>query len=409
MKKNVMIVGIGAQGSTVARFIDNEPNTGMILCADQDKDAVDNVVANLRNGKGVILDGTDSDAIANAAKDYDIDIMVSGMPLEIGKGVMEAAMKAKTCYQDFCAPYGYDDNDWADGFRYISNECSRKFKEAGKSAVCATGSAPGVICVAALKTMRYLDTCNTINLMVYEGVVSKRFMPFWWSPLTALDGMAHPSWAYENGKIIRTGGFTRPIRRYFEELGKEAEFYEHAHGEAVYIGLNADKYFKGVKNVYFKYGGSGMDFARPLFVSGLLSREPELIDGQQVIPFNVILKHLPPAPKFRHEIKEIIDEGLISDSGAMVVEATGTKEGKRITVETHVMAPGMIESFERSGLTAEMYLTGQGGAIFTKMLLNDVIREPGLISSAMLNDEQVNYYERCANELGIRFETHVKE
>ena len=69
----------------------------------------------------------------------------------------------------------------------------------------------------------------------------------------------------------------------------------------------------------------------------------------------------------------------------------------------------MIESFERSGLTAEMYLTGQGGAIFTKMLLNDVIREPGLISSAMLNDEQVNYYERCANELGIRFETHVKE
>ena len=78
MKKNVMIVGMGAQGSTVARFIDKEPNAGMILCADQDKTAVNSVVANLRNGKGVILDGTDSDAIANAAKDYDIDIIVSG-------------------------------------------------------------------------------------------------------------------------------------------------------------------------------------------------------------------------------------------------------------------------------------------------------------------------------------------
>lgn len=408
MKKNIMIVGMGAQGSTVAKFIDKEPNAGMIVCADRDKIAVDNVVTALKNGKGVILDGTDDVAIAKAAKDYDIDIIVSGMPLEIGKGVLEAAMKAGTAYQDFCAPYGYDDNDWADGFKHISTVCSEKFKEAGKPAVCATGSAPGVICVAALKTMRYLDTCETINLMVYEGVVSKRFMPFWWSPVTALDGMAHPSWAYENGKIIRTDGFTRPIRRSFDELGKEAEFYEHAHGEAVYIGLNAESHFKGVKNVYFKYGGSGMDFARPLFVSGLLSRKPELIDGQMVIPFNVVLEHLPPAPKFKHEIKEIIDEGLISDSGAMVVEAIGKKDGKDVVVETHVMAPGMIDSFERSGLTAEMYLTGQGGAIFTKMLLNDVIGEPGLISSAMLNDEQVDYYEKCANELDITFETYVK-
>lgn len=408
MKKNVMIVGMGAQGSTVAKFISKEPSTGLILCADQDKAAVDNVVASLKNAKGVILDGTDADAIANAAKDYNIDIIVSGMPLEIGKGVLEAAMKAETCYQDFCAPYGYDDNDWADGFKYISTECSKRFEKAGKSAVCATGSAPGVICVAALKTMQYLDSCETITLMVYEGVVSKRFMPFWWSPLTALDGMAHPSWAYENGKIIRTDGFTRPIRRTFDELGKEAEFYEHAHGEAVYIGLNADTHFKGVKNVYFKYGGSGMDFARPLFVSGLLSREPELIDGQQVIPFNVILKHLPPAPKYSYEIKEIIDEGLISDSGAMVVEAIGKKDGKDVVVETHVMAPGMIESFNKSGLTAEMYLTGQGGAIFTKMLINDIINKPGLISSAMLDENQIEYYEKCAEELGITFETIIK-
>ena len=84
------------------------------------------------------------------------------------------------------------------------------------------------------------------------------------------------------------------------------------------------------------------------------------------------------------------------------------KGGKPVTVETHVMAPGMIESFERSGLTAEMYLTGQGGAIFTKMLLNDVINEPGLISSAMLNDEQVAYYEQCASELDIKFETYTR-
>ena len=38
------------------------------------------------------------------------------------------------------------------------------------------------------------------------------------------------------------------------------------------MGLMADKYLKGAKNIYFKYGGCGVDFAEPLYRMGLLSK-----------------------------------------------------------------------------------------------------------------------------------------
>nr|HPO04994.1 hypothetical protein [Bacillota bacterium] len=119
-------------------------------------------------------------------------------------------------------------------------------------------------------------------------------------------------------------------------------------------------------------------------------------------------KHLPPAPKYKEEIQEILDEDLVSDSGAMVVEAIGKKDGKDVLVETHVFAPGLVESFQRAGITSEMYLTGQGGALFTKMFVKDLYTQKGLISSDMLTFEQVDQYLKWAEDLGITLQIEVK-
>ena len=126
-------------------------------------------------------------------------------------------------------------------------------------------------------------------------------------------------------------------------------------------------------------------------------------------PFNLVLNHIPHAPKFKEEIKEIIDEGLVTDSGCMVIEAYGKKDGKDVLVETHVNAPGFVESYEKAGITAEMYLTGQAGYLFTKLFVNDKIDQKGLISSDMLSFEQVDCYFEYAKELDITLETTVKE
>lgn len=163
-----------------------------------------------------------------------------------------------------------------------------------------------------------------------------------------------------------------------------------------------------LKNINFKYGGVGIEFSTPLYRAGLLSREEETYKGHTFIPFDVIVSHLPPAPKYHDEIKEILDEGLVRDEGAFVVEATGTKDGKKVMVETYLYAPGCVESFEKAGLTGEQYLTGQCGSLFTKMFVNDDYDQTGLLSSDMLTYEECDKYIDYAARLDIKLETEVK-
>ena len=129
------------------------------------------------------------------------------------------------------------------------------------------------------------------------------------------------------------------------------------------------------KDIWFKYGGCGVEFAEPLYRMGLLSDKPIEVDGVSIIPRNVALKLTPPAPKYESEIKEILDEGLESDTGAFLVRVEGIKDDKNVRIDNYVNAPGCIEAFEKSGLTAETYLTGQCGALFTKMFVNDKISQ----------------------------------
>jgi len=409
--KKILVLGVGAQGSTVAQRLDEEPGVSGIICADYDEKAVGSLVGNLKKAVGLKVDAANKSEILKAAQGA--DVIVNALPLEFGRQVLETAIEIKADYQDFSAATNILDGDvdenWDKGIKVMYDDYSPRFKEIGKTAVIGTGSAPGLICVAARRAVRELDSCDTINMFVYEGVEAKRFQPFWWSPVTALLDMKDRGYAFENGELIRTGAFSRPVKRKFPEMGGvEVEFIEHNHDEPVYMGFNAEGFFKGAKNIYFKYGGAGVNFAKPLHRAGLLSVGEETVKGRQVVPFDLILAHIPPAPKTAEEIQEIIDEGLISDTGAFVVEAYGMKDGKNVMVDAHVYAPGFIDSFNKARLTSEMYLTGQGGYIFTKMFINDKYTQKGLISSDMLTDEQVDYYLDCAAKLDITLGLEVK-
>ncbi|MCL2579425.1 MAG: saccharopine dehydrogenase NADP-binding domain-containing protein [Oscillospiraceae bacterium] len=411
--KKILILGAGAQGSTVAQRLDEEPGVGEIICADYDQKAIDNLVKTLKKARGEKIDATKTEEIIKVARGA--DLIVNGLPVEFGRQVLDVALAVKAHYQDFAISmdlenFGGDAAGWADWTRYMYSEYGKKFAEIGKTALIGTGSAPGLICVVAKRAVRELSSCETIIMMVYEGGEAKRFLPFWWSPLVALWDMSDPGVAYIDGKIVETEPFGMPVRRRFPEMGgKEITLVEHHHEEPVIMGINADIHFKGAKNIYFKYGGSGLNFARPLYRAGLLSDQPVEIDGQMVVPFDVILHHLPPAPKFHQEIKEILDEGLVADEGCFVVECYGEINGKKVLVEAHISAPGIQESFNRAGLTAEMYLTGQSGFIFTKMFVEDKFDQAGLISTDMLNGEQVDYYLTCAEKFDLNLSLEIKD
>lgn len=429
MGKKVLVLGTGAQGSAAARRLDTDSNVESIICADYDMDSVRELVADLNKAEAVWVDAFSIDSIIEAAQGA--DLILNALALPFNANVMEAALAVKADYQDYngtdrldkewdaCELAGEypipedlspETKRWIKSFNYMYKILGPRFEAIGKLALFGTGSAPGTICVATRETMKYLDSCDTIYNIVWEGVSPKRFQPFWWSPITAMTDMSDPAIAFERGKIVDTEPFSRPIKRKYEYMDEVIIFREHCHDEPMQYGFNSEKYFKGCQNAYFKYAGDGMNFAAPLFEAGLLSHEEEEYNGMKIVPFDFIMSHVPPAPRCREEIKEIIDEGLISDSGCMVIESYGRKDGKDILVESHVGAPGLVESFERAGISAEMYLTGQSGYLFSKMFINDDFAgKSGLISTDMLSYEECDRFFEYAEELGITREIKIKE
>ena len=406
----ILVLGTGAQGTTVAKRLDEEPGVSSIICADYNTEAVNELTGILTKAKGMKCDAYNVDEIINCAQG--VDLIVNALPLEFGKNVLDAALAVQANYQDFSSTTAFDEDvniGWIRGMKYQFEVYSPKFEEIGRLAIIGTGSAPGVICCATRDAMKYLDTCDTIYNFVWEGVKANRFQPFWWSPETAIQDMSEPAYTYENGELFVRPPFEDPVKRKYDYMDHEVTFLNHCHDEPVQYALNADKYFKGCKNAYFKYAGTGMDFAEPLYRAGLFDHEEREIKSRKVVPFDVIVESIPKPPKFEEEIREIIEEGMEADYGCMVVEAYGKKDGKDILVENHVFAPGIVEAFERAKMTGEMYLTGQGGYLFSKMFINGDFDQCGLISSDMLSFEQVDRYFEYAAELGIRLETTVKE
>jgi len=396
--KRLLILGVGAQGSTVAKRMNEEPNVSEIICADYDEKAVNEMGQTLDKAKAVKLDAGKVENIVKAAQG--VDLVVNALPLRFGENVLKAALEVKANYQDFAAGE-FENIDWVEGIKLMLTEWSDRFKTHGLSALMSTGSAPGLANVITREAVEVLDICETIEIHVYEGVWAKRFLPFWWSPEVAFQDMGDPAYCYENGEIMETEPFSRPMYMNFQGIDKIVRTVEHAHDEPVTMGLMADKYLKGAKNIFFKYGGCGVDFAEPLYRMGLLSREKVNVKGTSVVPMELALKLTPPAPKYPSEIKEILDEGLECEEGAFLIRVDGTKDGQQIRIDNYVDAPGVFEAFEKAGLTAETYLTGQCGALFTKMFVNDRIHQKGMFPPEVLDTDQRAYYLKEAAKLDI--------
>jgi len=414
--EKILVLGVGAQGSTAAERLGEHSNVEQIICADFDTHAVDSIVSKVNGNspgkaKGIQVDASKKEDIAMIASD--VDLIVDALPTQVGFNAVEAALEVKTNYQNFTAgdlPAGADGEapEWLKAFEMMFEHYGPRFEDIGKTAVICTGSAPGLINVVVSDAMRYLDTCETINLFVYEGVEAKRDLPFWWSPEVALGDMVERPYVFEDGKIIQVDPFSGGNFKEFKGVEEPIRMVNHLHDEQILIGMHADTHFKGCRNANFQYGGVGVEYAEGLYNRGLLSQEKSIdIGGEMYSPFELMVKMLPPAPKYEHEITEILEEGLKSDTGAMLVQAFGRKDGKDVRVDTYVYAPGCAEAFERSGLTGEMYLTGQGGYLFTELLLENKFHQKGVISADMLTESQVASYLQKAEALDIRLDTKV--
>lgn len=127
--KKVMVCGCGAQGSTICRRLDEEPNIEEVVCADYNLAAAEAVCKLMKKGTPKQVNAAHVDEIAKAAEGC--ELIVNVMPLEFGVNVMQAALQIKACYQDLSAcenvVEGFPEYDtWLEGIRYMYTEYGRR-------------------------------------------------------------------------------------------------------------------------------------------------------------------------------------------------------------------------------------------------------------------------------------------
>jgi saccharopine dehydrogenase-like NADP-dependent oxidoreductase len=391
-KKKVIIIGTGAQGSTIAMRLDREPQVAEIICADYNYDAAARLEKTLTKARAVQVDGGNINDVLEAARGA--QLLVNGLPPDFNLGLMEAALQGKMNYQDMASGPVADTDFVSAVKRQLALD--ENFKSAGLSALINTGSAPGLVNVIARNSADKLDRCDHIDIYVYDGIWTNKFIPFWWSPETAFGDMAAQPVNYKNGEYKLVPPFNNPQMIDFHGLGPR-RMVDHEHEEPVTFGM----FFKDLKSARFKYGGPACDLAESLYRMGLLSEEPVQVNGSSVVPLKLVCKLTPPAPSNPEAIQDALSEGMAQEEGATLIRVQGIKNDKTVCLDNYINAPGLTESFEKHGITHESFLTGQSAFLFTKLFVNDMIATRGVFPPEVLEAKPRQYYLAEAAKLGI--------
>ena len=401
--RKIMIMGTGAQGSTIAKRAQEEPAVEEIICADYDTRAAKELEKSLSKAKAVQVDASKVENIVAAAEGC--ELIVNGLPPDFNMRVMDAALEVGANYLDM-ASFADENDDWINGVR-LTLAKGEAFEKAGLTALIDCGSAPGIANVVTREACDLFDSVETIDINVYEGIWTNRFIPFWWSPDTAFQDMADEPVVYENGQFKTVPPFNRPEWVDFRGLGKRL-MCDHHHEETATMGLLADEYLKGAQNIYFRYGGPGCDLAKRFWDMGLLSSEPVEVDGAEIVPMRLISKLAPPAPKYEEEIQEAIDSGLEMEEGVMLIRVDGTKDGEKVRVDSYVNTPGLLDSFEKARISHEAYFTGQCGWLFTKMLIKGEVTQKGVFPPEVLEARPRAYFLEEVAKLDITVDQYIE-
>jgi saccharopine dehydrogenase (NAD+, L-lysine-forming) len=399
----VVVLGVGAQGSIIAKRLSELPAIEELICGDYNESSAKRVAGPLKKAKAVRVDAGDLGRVLEVSKGA--ALIVNALPPDFNPNVMKAALKNKSCYQDL-ASGPVEDTDFISSVRR-QLDLDGEFAKAGLSALFNTGSAPGLVSVLARNAADKLDTVESILIAIYDGIWTNRFIPFWWSPETAFGDMAAEPVNFVNGKFVIVPPYNDPRIIDFRGLGPR-RVVDHEHEEPVTFGLLSTKAFKGCRNVTFKYGGPAVDLSESLYKMGLLSREPVEVGGVQVVPLDLVCKLTPPAPADPDSIREALSEGMAQEEGATLVRVDGTRGGKSVRIDSYVNAPGLTEAFEKHGITHETFVTGQSAFAFSKLFVDGRLTQKGVFPPELLDQQARNYYLADLAALGITVDEVVE-
>lgn len=404
----LLIIGCGGvAGVAIHKCCQNSDVFTEICIASRTKSKCDAIKAKLENTTKTVIttaqvnaDSKDElvalinsykpDAVLNLALPYQ-DLTIMDACLETKTDYIDTAnyepedttdLEWKAVYEKRCKDLGftaYFDYSWQWAYK-------EKFEKAGITALLGTGFDPGVTSVfTAYALKHYFDEIHYIDILDCNG--GDHGYPFAtnFNPEINLREVSANGSYWEDGKWIETKPMEIKRVYNFDGVGEKDMYLLH-HEEIESLAKN----IPNVKRIRFfmTFGQSYLTHMQCLENVGMLSTEPVMYEGREIVPIQFLKALLPDPASLGPRTKGKTNIGCIF---------TGVKDGKEKTIYIYNMCDHQ-ECYKEVGSQAVSYTTGVPAMIGASLVLSGQWKKPGVYNVEEFDPDP---YMEALNKFGL--------
>ncbi|MGN0499310.1 MAG: saccharopine dehydrogenase family protein [Acutalibacteraceae bacterium] len=404
----LLIIGCGGVASVaIHKCCQNSEVFTEICIASRTKSKCDALKEKLQSTTRTIIttaqvDADNKDELVKLINDYKPQAVLNlALPYQ-DLTIMDACLETKVDYIDTAnyEPEDITEPQWRENYEKRCKELGftayfdysyqwaykEKFEKAGITALLGTGFDPGVTSVfTAYALKHYFDEIHYIDILDCNG--GDHGYPFAtnFNPEINLREVSANGSYWENGKWVETKPMEIKREYNFDGVGQKDMYLLH-HEEIESLAKN----IPNVKRIRFfmTFGQSYLTHMQCLENVGMLSTEPVMYEGREIVPIQFLKQLLPDPASLGPRTKGKTNIGCIF---------TGIKDGKEKTIYIYNMCDHQ-ECYKEVGSQAVSYTTGVPAMIGASLVLTGQWKKPGVYNVEEFDPDP---YMEALNKFGL--------
>jgi saccharopine dehydrogenase (NAD+, L-lysine forming) len=375
----VLLVGLGTVGEAIARLSAGRPWLEQMVLADHDVERAQEIADEIGDASShpvASIDASDARAVEQLARTYGVDLVMNAVDPRFVMPVFEGALAADADYMDMAVSVStpHPTDPYSTPGRMLGDDqfaMDAVWRERGRLALVGQGISPGLVQVFAAHAAKHrFDEIHEVNIRAggdlrIEGYPFATVFSIW----TTIEECLNPPLVWEKDRgYFTVPPFAEPERFVFPEGVGPVECVHVEHEDVVMIPRVLD-----VGRVTFKYalGAEFIGALKVLHAIGLDRTDAIEVDGQQVVPRNVVAALVP-------------DPADLGDSmtGRVIVGAhiTGLKDGVAREIFSYQMCDAQ-DTMTRFGLQPVGWQAGFNPVVAMELLAEGVWQGSGVRSA----------------------------
>jgi len=382
----VLLIGAGTVGEAIARVAADRPWLEQMIVSDYDVDRARFVVDSIDHGGHYVarrIDASSSATIAEAARDYGVDLVMNAVDPQFVMPIFDGALAANVNYMDMAMSLSHPSADAPfekPGVKLGDEQFARAadWEQAGRLALVGMGMDPGLSDVfAAYAAKHHFDKGGVEEVHVRDGgdlaIPGFAFAPVF-SIWTTIEECLNPPIVWDSGEWHTTEPFSAPEMFPFPDGIGEVECVNVEHEEVLLVPR-----WLSARRVSFKYalGSDFIDKLKTIHALGMDRTDRVAVKGVEVAPRDVLAAITP-------------DPAQLGDrmTGQAIVGTwvLGTHDGSPREVYLYQSTDAQ-EIWRQTGLGAVAWQTGFNPVIAMELLATGAWSGAGVLGPEALDPD----------------------